>query len=247
MISIKNSYEIEAMSEGGKVLGRIVKELKKRLAPGLAAQQLDELAQELIFDSGAKPAFKGYRGFPNALCVSINEQIVHGISSSRIIKEGNIVSLDLGLIWKGYYLDKAITSAVGSVDPEAHRLIRAVKKSLKRGIGQAKAGKHLGDISFAIQKHIEGQGFQVIRELCGHGVGKKLHEEPEILNFGQRHKGPRLKKGMTLAIEPMACLGRPAIKKGPDGFSYQTADNSLSAHSEDTILITGHSAKVLTE
>ena len=246
MIYIKTPEEIKIMAESCRLLSSVMKELKNKVEPGITTNELNKLAEKLIFSLGVKPGFKGYNNFPAALCTSINEQIVHGIPSDRKLKEGDILSLDLGLIYNEFNSDMAITLPVGSVDPEANRLIRATKKSLKRAISRTKAGKTLGDIGHAIQGYIEGQGFQVVKELCGHGVGKQLHESPDVLNFGQRHKGELLKVGMVLAIEPMATIGHPKIKKGPDGFCYQTADNSLSAHFEHTIAITEKGPVVLT-
>ncbi len=247
MIPIKTKEEIEIMKEGGKILAEIIGRVKVEAGEGVATEQLDKLAQELIFKSNAKPAFKGYAGFPASLCVSINEQIVHGAPSKRELKEGDILSLDLGIVYNGLYADMAITLPIGSVDPEVNRLIQVTKKSLQRAIARVKPGKTIGDISFAVQKHVESQGFQVVRALCGHGIGRQLHEEPEIPNFGQRHKGKELLAGMVLAIEPMVVMGQPGIKKGPDGFVYQTADNSLSAHFEHSVLVTEKGPFVLTK
>ncbi|MFH1551424.1 MAG: type I methionyl aminopeptidase [bacterium] len=246
-IPIKTPQEIEIMRQGGQILAKIIRELKAKAEPGLTTQELDKLAQELIFSYGAQPGFKGYNGFPAVLCTSINEQIVHGVPSNRELKDGDILSLDLGIIYKGFYSDMAVSLAMGSVDPEISRLIRTTKKALRRAIARVKPGKTLGDVGHAIQRHIEDQDFSVIRGLCGHGVGKKLHEEPEVLNNGQRHKGPELKPGMVLAIEPMSSMGKPGIKKGPDGFCYQTIDNSISAHFEHTVAVTEHGPIVLTE
>jgi len=245
-IMILKKQSIEIMAQGGQILSKIMRELKDRVEPGIMTKELDKLAQELIFNSKAKPAFKNYRGFPAALCTSINEQVVHALPSSRILKDGDILSLDLGIIYQGFYTDMAITLAIGSVEPEINRMIKATKKSLKRAIARCKPGKTIGDLGHAIQKHVEDQGFQVVRELCGHGIGRKLHQDPEILNFGQRHKGLKLEPGMVLAIEPMVVMGNPGIKKGPDGFCYQTADNSWSAHFEHTIAITEKDPWVLT-
>jgi methionyl aminopeptidase len=247
MIPIKTPQEIEIMAQGGRILAKIIRELKTKVEPGVTTQELDKLAQELIFNYGAKPGFKGYQGFPAVLCVSINEQIVHGVPSKRKLIEGDVLSLDLGIIYKGFYVDMAVTVPIGSVSPEVNRLIRVTKKALKRAIARAKPGKTIGDISQAIQKYVEDQDFQVIRELCGHGIGQQLHQAPEIPNFGQRHKGPTLKPGMVLALEPMVTMDQPGIKKGPDGFVYQTADNSLSAHFEHTVAVTEKGPRILTE
>lgn len=247
MALIKTPEQIAIMAQAGQILSRIVKELKNRVRPGITTQSLNKLAEELILNSDVKPAFKNYKGFPAALCTSINEQIVHGVPSQRILKEGDILSLDLGVTYKGFCSDMAVTVPVGAISPEVGRLLRVTKKSLKRAIHRAKPGKTLGDIGQAIQSYIESQGFQVVKELCGHGIGQQVHEAPEVLNFGQRHKGLELKAGMVIAIEPMAVMGRPGIKKGPDGSCYQTAENSLSAHFEHTVAVTENGPRVLTE
>ena len=246
MVSIKTQEEIELMQKSGQILAKIMRELKARVEPGMTTKELDKLAEELIFSYGSKPAFKGYNNFPASLCTSVNEQIVHGVPSDRKLIEGDILSLDLGVIYNGFCSDMAVTLPIGSIDPEVNRLIRTVKKSLKRAIARVKPGKTIGDIGHAIQNHIESQDFQVVKELCGHGIGKQVHEKPDVLNFGRRHKGLKLESGMVLAIEPMAVIGRPGIKKGPDGFCYQTADNSLSAHFEHTIAVTEKGPRILT-
>ncbi|MFH1938250.1 MAG: type I methionyl aminopeptidase [Patescibacteria group bacterium] len=255
MISIKTSQEIEIMARAGKILAKIMRELKDKVEPGMTTNELDKLAQELIFIYGVKSAFKGYQGFPNVLCTSVNEQIVHAMPSDRELKQGDILSLDMGIIYPagrgkyGFYSDMAVTVPIGAIDPEVNRLIRVTKKALKRGIGRVKPGKTLGDIGHAIQRYIEDQDFHVIKELCGHGIGKQLQEEPEVLNFGQRHKGEVLKPGMVLALEPMAVMGNPGIKKCLEGgnICYQTIDNSLSAHFEHTVAVTDKGPRILTE
>ncbi len=244
---IKTKEEIEIMGEGGRILAKIIRELKNKVKPGVSTQELDKVADDLILSYGAKPAFKGYRGFPNALCTSINEEIVHALPSNRQLKDGDILSLDLGILYKGFNTDMAITMPIGSIDPEVNRLIKVTKKALRRAIARTKPGKTIGDIGHAIERHIKDQGFDVIRDLCGHGIGKKIHENPEIPNFGQRHKGIELKPGMVLAIEPMATMGKPGIKKSPDGHGYLTKDGSISAHFEHTIAVTEKGPKVLTE
>jgi len=247
MTSIKTSEQIEIMARAGQILSQIMRELKNRVEPGITTQSLNKLAEELIFDSVSKPAFKGYNGFPAALCTSINEQIVHAVPCERKLIEGDILSLDLGIIYKGFYSDMAVTVPVGAISPEAGRLIRITKKALKRAINRVKPGKTIGDIGHAIQTYVESQGFQIVKELCGHGIGQELHELPEVLNFGQRHKGLKLELGMAIAIEPMAVMGKPGIKKGPDGSCFQTSDNSLSAHFEHTVVVTEKGPRVLTE
>jgi len=245
MIKIKT--EIEIMREGGRVLAKIMEELKSKAKPGISTQELNQLTEELVFKYGVKPAFKGYQGFPAVLCTSINEEIVHSAPSKRRLMEGDIVSLDLGILYKGFYLDMAITVPVGKISPEAGRLIRITKKALKRAIGRVKPGKHIGDISQTVESYVEGQGFNVVRQLCGHGIGRKLHEAPEIPNFGKRHKGPELKPGMVLAIEPMVTIGDWKLKKAKDGFGFETNDGSLSAHFEQTVAVTEKGGQVLTK
>jgi len=247
MVPIKTQDEIKIMQKGGQILAKIMRELKARVEPGITTRELDKLAEELIFDYGAKPGFKDYNRFPAVLCTSVNEQIVHGVPSNRELIEGDILSLDLGIIYDGFYSDMAFTVPIGSIDPEANRLIRVTKKALKRAIARVKPGKTIGDIGHAIENYVEGQGFKIVKELCGHGIGKNLHEKPDILNFGRRHKGLKLESGMVFALEPMAVMGNPGIKKGPDGFCYQTADNSLSAHFEHTVAITEKGPRILTE
>jgi len=247
MIPIKTPEEIAIMSQAGQILAKIIRELKAEVKPGLTTQELDKLAEELILKSGTKPAFKGYRGFPASLCASINEQIVHTVPSKRRLNEGDILSLDLGIIYQGFYSDMAVTLPIGSVSPKARQLIQVTKKALRKAMARIKPGKTIGDISFAIQKHVEADGFQVVRQLCGHGIGRQLHEKPDIPNFGQLHKGEVLKSGMVLALEPMVVIGQPGIKKAQDGFGYQTADNSLSAHFEHTVAIISQGAQILTK
>lgn len=251
MITIKTPQEIEIMHKAGKLLAQVMNQLKAEVAPGVTTQDLNKLAEELIFKSGCQPAFKGYQGFPAALCVSVNEQVVHGVPTDKPLQEGDVLSLDLGLFLPdksdGFFSDMAITVPVGQVDPEAGRLIRVTKKSLKRAIARMKAGKNLGDIGHAVQGFVESQDFGVVRSLCGHGIGRRLHEDPEVLNYGQRHKGPELKVGMVLAIEPMVTAGKWEVEQGSDGFAYQTTDGSLAAHFEHTVAITESGPVVLTD
>ena len=247
VIPIKTPEKIAIMAQAGQILAKIIRELKDEVKPGLTTQELDKLAEELILKSGSKPAFKGYRGFPASLCTSINEEIVHAVPSKRKLNEGDILSLDLGIIYQGFYSDMAVTLPIGSISPEARQLIQITEKALRKAIARVKPGKTIGDISFAIQKHVQAQGFQVVRQLCGHGIGRQLHEKPDIPNFGQQHKGPELKTGMVLALEPMVVIGQPGIKKAPDGFGYQTADNSLSAHFEHTVAVINQGAQILTK
>ncbi|PIP23538.1 MAG: type I methionyl aminopeptidase [Candidatus Nealsonbacteria bacterium CG23_combo_of_CG06-09_8_20_14_all_38_19] len=247
MTSIKKQSEIKLMAEGGKILARIMRELKDRVMPGVATRELDRLAENLVLNSQAKCSFKGYDDYPACLCVSLNDVIVHGVPSDDIIlKDGDIVSLDLGILFKGYHTDMAITVPVGKVSPEANRLIHVAKKSLKRAIKKVRPGNTFGDIGNTIQRYVESQGFNVIRSLCGHAIGRKLHEDPQILNYGKRHTGSEIKEEMTFCLEPMVVAGDWKIIKSEDGFGYKTKDGSLSAHFEHTILVTSNGCKVLT-
>lgn len=247
MITIKTSEEITIMAEGGRVLAGIMQKISEMAQPGITTKELDKVAEDLVLRCGAKPSFKGYKGFPATLCVCINEEIVHALPSDRTLKEGDIISLDLGIFYKGFHTDMAQTLPVGELGPEILRLIRVTKKALKRAIKKVRPGNTIGDISNTIQRYVESQGLNVIQELCGHGIGKELHEEPEILNYGKRHKGEKLKEGMTLCLEPMVALGKGDIKKLKDGFGFQTKDNSLSAHFEHTVAVTKNGCRVLTE
>jgi len=245
MISIKTPEEIKIMAEGGKILAEIMKELEKEVKPGIATKELDKLAEELVLRYG-KCSFKGYEGYPTCLCASINEEIVHAVPSSRILKGGDILSLDLGILYKGFHGDMAVTVPVGKISPEAERLIRITKESLNRGIEKAKTGNTFGDIGNAIQEYVESQNFNVVRDLCGHGIGRELHEEPQVLNFGKPHSGPKIKQGMVFCLEPMVTIGDWRIKKAKDGFGYQTKDGSLSCHFEHAMAITKDGCQPLT-
>ncbi len=232
----------------------IMAEISAKVKPGVATEYLEETALGLIAKYKAKPSFKGYKGgaglagepYPSALCVSINEELVHCVPSQRILKEGDIVSLDLGILYQDFHSDMAITVPVGKVSLEAQRLIIATKKALKRGISKAMPWNTFGDIANAIQRHIEGQGFTVVKEFCGHGIGRNLHEDPQIPNYGKRGSGEQIKEGMVFCLEPMAAIGDWKTKKAKDGFGFQIADNSLCAHFEHTIAITKTSCQVLT-
>jgi methionyl aminopeptidase len=248
MASIKKESEIKLMTEGGKILARIMREVKERVKPGVTTRELDRLAESLILNSQAKCSFKGYDDYPACLCVSVNDVIVHGVPSDKIVlKEGDIVSLDLGILYKGYHTDMAITVPVGKISPEANRLIHVTKKSLKRAIKKVRPGITFGDIGNTIQRYVESQGFNVIRSLCGHAIGKNLHEDPQILNYGKRHTGLEIKEGMTFCIEPMVVAGDWKIIKSEDGFGYKTKDGSLSAHFEHTVAVTKNGCEVLTD
>lgn len=247
MISIKSKEEIEIMREGGKILAEIMEQLKEKVRPGIKTCELNRLAKSLILKSGGKCSFKGYEDFPACLCTSVNEEIVHVAPSDRILKEGDIISLDLGIFYKRYHTDMAITLPVGKVKPEVLRLIKVTKKAFKRALRKVQPGNTFGDIGNGIQRYVEGQGFNVIHDLCGHGIGKDLHEDPQVLNYGKRKTGPKIKQGMTFCIEPMVSIGGSEIKKSKDGFGWETADGSISAHFEHTIAVIRNGPEILTK
>ncbi len=247
MTIIKSEKEIQIIKEGGKILATVVKELEKMAKPGITTLELDRAAEALILSFGGKPAFKGYDGFPYSLCASVNENIVHGFPSDYVLKNGDILKLDLGVLYNGYNTDMAITVAVGEVSFEAKRLMNVTKKSLRLGIKKAKIGNTIGDIGNTVGRFIEDQGFGVVRDLCGHGIGKNVHEDPKIPNFGKRGTGEKLAEGMVICIEPMVTMGDWQIKRSKDGYGYQTKDDSLSAHFEHTLAITKNGPVVLTE
>ena len=247
MITIKTKEEIKILKEAGRMLAEIMERLKKEVRPGITTNYLNNFAEELIFKYGCTPAFKGYKGYPYTLCTSVNEVIVHGIPSDYKLKNGDILSLDCGLKYKGFYSDMAITMGVGNIPEEVNRLIKVTKKALKRGIKKAKPGNTIGDIGNTIQRYVESQGFNVVRDLCGHGIGKELHEDPQILNYGKRHTGEEIKPGMVFCIEPMVSAGSGEIKRAEDGYGFKTKDNSLSAHFEHMIAITENGPEILTK
>lgn len=246
MVTIKTPEEIKIISEGGRMLAGIMKELEQKVKPGITTKELDRAAEALIFKSGAEPSFKGYDGYPSTLCVSINEEIVHSVPSERILKEGDILSLDIGMKYKGFHSDMAVTVPVGKISLEAQRLIRITKKALKRGIKKARPGNTFGDIGNTIQRYVESQKLNVVRDLCGHGIGKELHEDPQILNYGKRKTGPQIKEGMVFCLEPMVVMGDWKIKKSKDGYGYETKDGLLSCHFEHMMAATNNRAKILT-
>jgi len=247
MILIKTSEEIQKIRESCVILANLMKELSKMVEPGVVTKNLDSFAEGFILKAGAKPSFKGYNNFPAALCISVNDEIVHGIPSERVLKEGDIVSLDGGVFYNGFHADMAITLPVGKIDPEIKRLIKATKKALKRGIKKSKIGNTFGDVSNSIQRYAEGQGFGIAKNLCGHGIGKDLHEYPEILNYGKRHSGEDIKEGMCFCLEPMLTIGKSGETKQDKNNTYKTKDGSLSAHSEHLIAIVNGKPEVLTE
>jgi len=245
-IIIKSEAEIDAMRKAGHIVGHVLDVLRSRIKPGMKTKDLDDIAAAELVKMGAKASFKGYHGFPASLCVSINDEVVHGIPGQRVVKDGDIVSLDFGALIDGFHGDSAITVGVGKVSPAAEQLMAATEAALMAGIGAAHDGARLGDISAVIQDYVESRGYSVVREYTGHGIGRNLHEDPMVPNFGCAGTGPELKKGMTIAIEPMVNIGDWHTRVGRDNWLVSTADGSLSAHFEHTIAITGGEPEVLT-
>ena len=237
MIILKTPGEIEVMAKASRVVGETLEVLKKAVRVGVTTDELDALAEAEILARGAKPAFKGYRNYPKTLCASVNEQVVHGIPSKRKLKEGDIIGLDLGAIVDGFYGDSAVTVMIGEVSDKTAKLVRVTEEALMIGIEQAVVGRRLSDISHAIQHHVETAGYSVVTEFVGHGIGRQLHEEPQVPNYGRPGQGPRLHGGMVLAIEPMVNMGGSAVRVLDDRWTAVTADGSLSAHFEHTIAI----------
>jgi len=245
-IIIKSDREIATMRQAGRIVARVLEVLKSQVRAGSKTKELDIIAARELTKLGGKPSFKGYRGFPANLCVSVNDEIVHGIPGERVLDEGDIVSLDIGVIFMGFQGDVAVTVGVGKVSPQAKELMETAEGALNAGIAAAHAEARLGDISAAIQHYAESRGFSAVREYTGHGIGREMHEEPQIPNFGLPGTGPVLKKGMTLALEPMVNAGDWRTRLGSDGWTVYTVDGSLSAHFEHTIAITDAEAEVLT-
>lgn len=246
-VTIKSAREIELMRESGRLLAIVHDELGKAIRPGISTKDIDDMGEKLIRSFGCVPNFLNYQGYPASICVSVNNEVVHGIPrGDRILQEGDIVSLDAGLIYKGYHSDAARTHAVGKISPEAEKLIKVTKQSFFEGIKMAKAGQHLFDISNAIDAYVTSFGYGIVRDLVGHGIGTKLHEEPQIPNFRQRRRGPRLQAGMTLAVEPMINMGTGDVEWLDDDWTVVTADGAYSAHYENTILITDSEPEILT-
>lgn len=245
MIIYKNHKEIEKMRQSNRIVAQILSELKDMVTPGMKTKELDEYAEKRTAELGAKPAFKGYRGFPACLCTSINEEIVHGIPSFRPLKKGDILSMDFGVVYNGFYGDAAITVPVGDISSEAKKLIKTVKGSLYKGIEQVRVGNRISDISSAVQKFVESNGFSVIRSFVGHGIGFSLHEEPQVPNFGSPGHGPKIKPGMVIAIEPMISAGDWNVEILDDQWTAVTKDRSLTAHYENTIAATENGPEIL--
>ncbi len=245
-VELKTPGEIEIMSQGGKLLNEVIRLLGERIRPGVTTLHLDRIAHRLIQERGGYPAFLGYQGFPGSICASVNEEVVHGIPSDRVLVEGDIVSLDLGMVWEGFITDSAKTFAVGKVDAASTALIEATEGSLKTAISYMTAGRYMGDMAAAVQKYVESRGFSVVRDYAGHGVGRQLHEDPRIPNFGKTGTGFKWQVGMVVAIEPMVNAGTHKTKVLRDKWTVVTSDGKRSAHAEHTIAITERGPRILT-
>lgn len=247
MIVCKSSSELEKMHQAGLIVWGALEEMRGMIRPGISTMELDEFAEAYTADRHARPAFKGYRGYPGSVCTSINEEVVHGIPSvSRHVREGDVLSMDFGVVLDGYYADAALTVPVGKIKAEREKLLRVTRESLDRAIDKVRPGNRLGDISAAVQQWVEKEGFSVVREFVGHGIGTRMHEDPQIPNYGPPNQGPRLLEGMVLAIEPMVNTGSPAVKLLEDGWTAVTADRSDSAHFEHTVAVTAAGPWILT-
>jgi methionyl aminopeptidase len=246
MINLKTNREIEIIRANGRIVAKTLELLKEKIKPGVKTGELDRLAEEFIRKQSAYPAFKGYRGFPASICVSIDDEVVHGIPGERLIEEGQVVSVDIGVFKDNYYADGAFTFAVGPISDQAQRLLQVTQEALKKGLEFVREGRFLSDVSYAIQSFVEKSGFSVVRDLVGHGIGTNMHEEPQIPNFGPPGQGPILKKGMTLAIEPMVNAGSFEVQTKKDNWTIVTKDGSLSAHFEHTVAVTENGAMILT-
>jgi methionyl aminopeptidase len=251
MILLKSLREIEIMRRANLIVAEILAELQEKVTPGITTLELDALSEELTYRKKARPAFKGYvvagRVYPYTLCTSVNEEIVHGMPSNRTLKSGDIIGLDFGVVYDGFYGDSAVTVGVGTVSEEAERLMRVTEVSLYRGIEEIHDGQRLGELSSAIQKVVEAAGFSVVREFVGHGIGKNLHEEPPVPNYGEPHLGPRLREGMVLAIEPMVTGGGPEVELKDDGWTAVTRDRSWAAHFEHSVAVTKQGPYILSK
>lgn len=246
MIAIRTQPELDLLRRSGEILVECFAKIEEALGPGVETRELDRIAEEFIRMRGAVPAFKGYQGYPASICASVNEQVVHGIPGARKLAEGDIVGIDIGVARNGYYADAARTYPIGSVSETARRLMRVTKEALDLGIGEAREGKHLSDVSHAIQAHAESNGFSVVRTLVGHGIGRQMHEDPQIPNFGLPGNGPVLAHGMVLAIEPMVNEGKADVLTLKDNWTFVTVDGTLSAHFEDTIAVTSGGPVIMT-
>jgi len=246
MIICKSPAEIERLRRSGRMVRGLLEELRERVQPGVRTSDLEKYIEKRIAQLGARPAFKGYRGYPCCLCASVNSEVIHGIPSERSLQPGDILSLDMGVVVDGYYGDSAITVPVGEISESTQRLLRVTQEALQLAIDQARLGNRLGDICSTVQRHVEQNGYSVVREFVGHGIGRELHEEPQIPNFGEPGHGPVLKPGMVLAIEPMVNAGGPAVRVLADNWTAVTADGTLSAHFEHMVAVTSNGPDVLT-
>jgi methionyl aminopeptidase len=246
MIYLKSDAEIELMRKAGRIVAETLIKIEEVIKPGITTQEIDRIAEEFIIHHGARPSFKGYNGFPATLCTSINEEVVHGIPGDRILQEGDIISVDCGAYIEGFHGDAARTLPVGKITPELQSLINATRDSFFEGVKYAKVGNRLGDICHSIQDYVESNGFSVVRDYVGHGIGRKMHEEPSVPNYGKAGRGPKLLKGMVLAIEPMVNMGVYAVKERSDGWTVVTYDHKPSAHYENTVAILENGPEILT-
>jgi methionyl aminopeptidase len=248
VIICRSAAELEKMREAGRLVGEVLTELTSLVAPGVTTAELDDRAERRIRAAGATPAFKGYHGYPATICASINEEVIHGIPNGRrVLNEGDVISIDVGAQLDGYYGDSAVTLPVGQVSERAATLLRVTEESLYKAIEAVKPGGRISDIGHAVQRHVEAYGFSIVREFVGHGIGQRMHEEPQIPNYGEPGRGPRLAEGMVLAIEPMVNAGKPAVKVLADGWTAVTRDGSLSAHFEHTVAVTADGPRILTK
>jgi len=246
VVALKSAREIETMRRSGKITAKVLAGLMKAVRPGMTTEQLDAMAEKGIRDLGGLPTFKGYHGFPASICASVDDEVVHGIPGSRVLRDGDVLSIDIGTTLDGYVSDSAVTVAVGNISSEARRLMDVTQECLMIGIAQMQRGNHVGDIGAAVQAHAEKNGYGVVRELVGHGVGRAMHEEPQVPNYGKPHTGVELRPGLVLAIEPMITQGAHAVKILKDGWTVVTADGKLAAHFEHTIAVTDDGPKILT-
>jgi methionyl aminopeptidase len=246
VISIKSAREIEIMRRSGKITSKTLERLMEAARPGITTGELDRIADESIRSMGGVPTFIGYNGYPSAICASVNDEVVHGMPGSRVLREGDLLSLDIGTTLEGYVSDSAVTVGIGNVSESAKRLMRVTQECLMLGIAQMQAGNHLGDIGHAVQRHAESHGYGVVRALVGHGIGRKMHEDPQVPNYGEPGQGPLLRKGLCLAIEPMITEGTWEVETLDDGWTVVTEDGKLAAHFEHTIAITDDGPKILT-
>lgn len=246
MIQLKTPKEIELIQAGGEILAGALKLVREACAPNVKTKELDQLAEEFILERGGRPAFKGYQGFPGTLCISVNEEVVHGIPGSRKLKQGDIVSVDCGVVWEGFVADSATTIPIGDIDEETATLLKVTEESLYKAIDQARVGNYVRDISQVVQEWVEKHGFSVVRELVGHGVGREIHEDPQIPNYVTAQRGPKLKEGLVIAIEPMVNAGGCEVRLKRDRWTIETLDRSRSAHFEHTVAVTKDGPKILT-